>query len=348
MAADFAPLIVIIGFLYPVAAIIRAITMEKEFRQKELMKMMSVTEADIGWSWFTSYLVFHVITIIGCTISTSFLYENSDAIYLFVFWLFTVLAATIVFGIFVASFISKSTRATLVGLLLFFVGYFLTLIVSFDTGSSGVIGLISLHPVAAFSFGLQEIGRLEDLGIGVTSSTYSNTDSPSGYTLQATVTSLIIDCLLWGILSWYLNRVVPSDFGQPLNWYFPFTGSYWCPGSAHAPTADEGESEEYNIRSSVIFEPVPDAVKAQADDGRSIEIRGLRKQYGEKTAVDGLNLSMYNGQITALLGVSVTMERAACFISPLNFLAENPNNFCEPKFFLRFYKAQRCGQNDDY
>jgi ABC-type multidrug transport system ATPase subunit len=28
----------------------------------------------------------------------------------------------------------------------------------------------------------------------------------------------------------------------------------------------------------------------------------LRKHFGEKVAVDGLNLSIYNGQVTALLG----------------------------------------------
>jgi ABC-type uncharacterized transport system ATPase subunit len=50
------------------------------------------------------------------------------------------------------------------------------------------------------------------------------------------------------------------------------------------------------------FEPVSDALKKQGAEGKNIEIHGLRKTFGEKIAVDGLSLSMYSGQITALLG----------------------------------------------
>jgi hypothetical protein len=45
--ADFAPLLVTLGLLYPVASMIGYVTREKELRQKELMKMMSVTESDM-------------------------------------------------------------------------------------------------------------------------------------------------------------------------------------------------------------------------------------------------------------------------------------------------------------
>lgn len=37
---DFAPLLVTLGLLYPVAAMIGYVVREKEFRQKELMKMV--------------------------------------------------------------------------------------------------------------------------------------------------------------------------------------------------------------------------------------------------------------------------------------------------------------------
>lgn len=45
--ADFGPIIICLGLLYPAASIIAFITREKQFRQKELMKMMSVTEAEM-------------------------------------------------------------------------------------------------------------------------------------------------------------------------------------------------------------------------------------------------------------------------------------------------------------
>ena len=44
---DYGPILVALGLLYPVATMIGFITREKELRQKELMKMMSVTEAEM-------------------------------------------------------------------------------------------------------------------------------------------------------------------------------------------------------------------------------------------------------------------------------------------------------------
>lgn len=45
--ADFAGLLIMLGLLYPVAAMVGYVAREKELRQKELMKIMSVTESDM-------------------------------------------------------------------------------------------------------------------------------------------------------------------------------------------------------------------------------------------------------------------------------------------------------------
>jgi hypothetical protein len=103
--------------------------------------------------------------------------------------------------------------------------------------------------------------------------------------------------------NWAYDGVVP-DYGQSLPWYFPFSPSCWCPGTARIPQEDETKEVNQDIPN----EPVGQALLRQKSDGKSIEIHQLRKQFGEKNAVDGLNLSMYNGQITALL-VIMALER---------------------------------------
>lgn len=51
---------------------------------------------------------------------------------------------------------------------------------------------------------------------------------------------------------------------------------------------------------------VPDALSRQLRDGNCVAMRDLRKDFqtptGIKKAVDGLSLTLYSGQITALLG----------------------------------------------
>jgi hypothetical protein len=296
-----APLLIVLGLLYSVAAMIGYVVSEKELRQKELMKMMSVTESDIGWSWFVSFYGFYfVVASITAGVSTM-LYEHSDGFLLWIFWVLTFLAS-VVFVLFLATITSKSVRAVLIGLLLFLVGVFLTLSVNFQTGKRSLIALISLHPIAAFSYGLQEIGRLEDQGVGLTSNTVDYTDSPSGYTFNTCIRSLIFDCILWGIASWYLNRVIRPDYGLALPLWFPFTKQYWCPSSTHPSTATVEVEEE--IAGSAPFEPVSDALKKQGKEGKGIEIHKLRKVFGDKTAVDDLSLSMYSGQITGTFPTS--------------------------------------------
>jgi ABC-type multidrug transport system fused ATPase/permease subunit len=298
--AGYAPLLIVLGLLYSVSSIIRSIVLEKELRQKELMKMMSVTESDIGWSWFTSYFVFHIITSICCAIASASLYDSSSFVILLVFWLLSFISI-ITFCFAISAVFSKATTATLVGLLIFFVGYFLTLTANFKTGSGGVISLVSIHPVTAISYGIQEIGRLEDAGVGLVTGTMSTTDSPSGYTFTKTLTSLFIASFFWGFLTFYLNRVIRSEYGQPLPWYFLCTKSYWLCGSGGKQHEVDDKELDHKV-TGVPVEEVTDAVRSTVKDGKGIAICGLRKQFGEKTAVDNLYLNMYTNQITALLG----------------------------------------------
>ena len=259
--------------------------------------MMSITEADLGWSWFVSFASLGIVTATATAAVSVQLYENSEPLYLWVFWVLTFLAVT-VFAMLVSAFASKATRNILIGLLVFFVGVFLTLAVDYQSGSSFLIQLISLHPVAALSYGLQEIGRLEDLGVGLQSSTVRSTDSSSGYTFNDTLQSLIIDSVLWGLVTFYLNRVIKPEYGQSLPLWFPFNLSYWIPGRAKAPPQEGSDDQLQGIPS----EPVGNVLRRQKEEGKSVEIHRLKKTFGNKIAVDGLSLSMYSGQITALLG----------------------------------------------
>ena len=262
--------------------------------------MMSVTESDIGWSWFTSYFVFHLITAVASAAASASLYSKSSFIILLIFWILGY-TALIIFSFAIASVFSKATTATLIGVLVFLVGYFLTNVANFETGSAGLIALISIHPVAAISYGMQEIGRLEDAGVGAVRGSITTTDSPSGYTFVSTLTSLLFSCIIWGFFTFYINRVKRSDYGQSMPWYFLCSKSYWCTGgSGGGKPLEDLDVNAYGVP----VEEVNDAVHATIKEGKGIAIRGLRKQFGEKTAVDNLNLTMYNNQITALLGTS--------------------------------------------
>ena len=93
---------------------------------------------------------------------------------------------------------------------------------------------------------------------------------------------------------------MPQENGQPLPLWFPFSRSYWCPHSGESSPTEPSEShlDDDDQYASVPFEPVDTGMERQ----KSIEIANLRKTFDKKLAVDGLTMTMFYGQITALLG----------------------------------------------
>jgi ATP-binding cassette subfamily A (ABC1) protein 3 len=110
---------------------------------------------------------------------------------------------------------------------------------------------------------------------------------------------LVLDTIVWGFLAFYFNRVIRPDYGQALPPWFPFQRSYWMPSTARAPRDD---TDERHDNAGIPDEPVGPALLRQNEENKTLEIHRLRKVFGEKVAVDGVTLSMYSGQITALLG----------------------------------------------
>jgi len=262
---------------------------------------MSVTESDIGWAWFTSFFLFHLLSATVAAIISTILFDESSFWILWGFWQLTLLAI-IVFCMTMSALTSKNNRAVLIGVLLLLMGAFLTIVVDFNTLSPALVRFLTLHPITAFTYGILGIGRLEDLSLGLTSNTIDLTESNMRFSLETTMRWLGVDVLLWGFLAYYLNRVVPQDYGQNLPLWFPLMPSHWCPSLRHPTHEHASAIEEGADGSGAVVEPVGAILHRQSELGQSIEIDNLRKTYGEKIAVDNLSLSMYSGQITALLG----------------------------------------------
>ena len=109
----------------------------------------------------------------------------------------------------------------------------------------------------------------------------------------------------------------PSEYGTVKPFWFIVSPKYWgevfgCFTSRlstleHMDTSrsplspTDGRSDHH-----VPVEPVTENLAAQVAEGKCVDIVNLRKGFtttnGYKVAVDGLNLTMYSGQITALLG----------------------------------------------
>jgi ATP-binding cassette subfamily A (ABC1) protein 3 len=117
----------------------------------------------------------------------------------------------------------------------------------------------------------------------------------------------ILDTFLYLAIALYIEAVFPGDFGVPQPWYFPVSRDYWC---SKPPTLGESskwcrcyfhlfglaDHEESSRDKAEFFE------KFTEDLPIGIQIQNLSKTFGANRAVKKLNLDMYEGHITVLLG----------------------------------------------
>lgn len=118
---------------------------------------------------------------------------------------------------------------------------------------------------------------------------------------------LLFDALFYSFLAWFLDQVVPSEFGLQRKPYFLCTLSYWCPSTRLLPQDPSVELSLAAGSAPLVPPPVVSEPEELLVDG-GVRIEGLRKTFASGpnngVAVAGLSLQMRPGQITSLLGAN--------------------------------------------
>jgi len=316
-----------LSFLYPVSRIIRGLVLEKEQRIKEGMRMMGLSEFSYNLSWLiTTLLQMAIVSILIVLVTMSSVFEYSDKFLVFLYFMAFSLAV-INMCFLMATFFSRSKVASLMGPMIFFASFFPYYAVADPSYSAGVKAATCLLAPSCFALGANVFANYEGGLVGVQVSNSSVETSNFSYSLC--VGMMVVDAVLYGVLAWYLDKVLPSEFGTQLPLYFPFLPSYWC-GVKITHDADEVETLRKQLITSentdnAKIEPVSSDLLRQQEENRCIMIRNLRKVYEttaeDRVAVKGLNLDIYEGQCTVLLGhngagKSTTISMLSGLISP--------------------------------
>ena len=291
--------------LVPVCRMISKIVTEKESKVRESMKMMGLKDTPYWMSWFIMYSIIYTFTSLGCTVVSFLIFDYSNKFVIFlVFFLYG--QSCLAFSVLISSIFNKAKTAVLVGMLLFFISYFSLLSVT-NTTPKETLSVLSLFNTVAMAEGFIEMMSFEGSQIGIT---FSNImDSYYNYSVGKSLIFLTIDTCLYWILALYLDKVIKTETGVSLPWYFPFTISYWK-GHSNKEISDEDlallreedEKRRREMQQNQNIEDIEPSLQNQIESGQSMKVRGLRKNFGDKTAVDGLDLDMFKGQIFALLG----------------------------------------------
>ncbi|XP_027567984.1 retinal-specific phospholipid-transporting ATPase ABCA4 isoform X3 [Pipra filicauda] len=290
------PIFMVLAWIYSVSMIVKSIVLEKEMRLKEAMKNRGITNGVIWCTWFLdSFLM-----MTGSTFLLTVLIMRGQVLHysnplLFFLFLLTFTTATIMQCFLFSTFFSKANLAAACSGVIYFTLY-LPHIICFvwqDRVTVNLKILASLLSQVAFGFGTEYLSRYEEQGLGLQWGNIRTSPlEGDDYSFLFSINMMLFDAFLYGILSWYLDNVFPGDYGLPQPWYFPVQKSYWL-GSRN-PQDEKTATGDVNT----FFEPEPTGLIPGVCIQNLVKIFANRS----KPAVDGMNITFYEGQITAFLG----------------------------------------------
>ena len=321
--------ILVMAYMSPLSLYVYRMVGDKESKIKESMKIMGLEEGQYFLSYFIQYTVINIFSsIINAGLFTVFL-DRISYYHLFVtllLWSLNVFALIYFFQ----SFIDKTKIALVLSLVIYFMMYCVSLACMFEGGSlAAKIGL-SLFPQVCLNNGILLFSKFQ-----YHFRTFKDREFFEIYTTFSVglmYIMFVVDFFLFLFLGFYLNNVLPHDFGIRKPLYFIFTSDFWCSNKKRNndekklidKKLEENAEEDNKENNYVVYGSKDDIIKDEVDEklyGDSpnfeseeiyknrnknddkLKIRNNVKMFGDgKIAVNGVNLNFYKDEIFALLG----------------------------------------------
>ncbi|XP_049544231.1 cholesterol transporter ABCA5-like isoform X2 [Anopheles darlingi] len=280
---------------------------EKENHIKEGLKIMGLRDSVFWCGWFVIYAVFVTFLSFVSVILVFSLGVFQHTNYLPVFILILLYSfSVILIGFMITPFFDNSRTAGILGnfaVNIMSLLYFLQVFID-DTHTSAALWTVSLISPTGFALAMDKILVLDISGQGVT---LNNLWTGPGIPIGGSILMLLVDIVLYAALAFYFDCVIPSDHGTKQKPCFCFNRNYWCKKKVPKVPLLNGESaNSFNNTAedqACDVEPVSREMRGK----EAIRIVDLYKTFHScrkpaVNAVNGINLTIYEGQITAILG----------------------------------------------
>eukprot|EP01062_Namystynia_karyoxenos_P054875 TRINITY_DN4545_c1_g2_i1.p1 TRINITY_DN4545_c1_g2~~TRINITY_DN4545_c1_g2_i1.p1 ORF type:complete len:2056 (+),score=688.77 TRINITY_DN4545_c1_g2_i1:111-6278(+) len=307
-AGSMLPLVMVLAFLYPVSKCVSGIVMEKELRLREGMLIMGLSKSAFYLSHFVSYFILLSVSCIVITLMAAgtFMHNSSAVLIFLMFELFGI--SVVALCLLISVFFSKSRIASIFAPLAMFITAVPKFALSSDVGS-GLKNFMSLLSPVAFGYGAELMCNYEGSGQGARLDDMFVDE----YSMGTAIFFILLDTALYIFLAWYLDQVMPSEYGVKKPPHFLCMPSYWRPReNLEELTASPRHSEKELGRA--VVETFDEKTYEEMRLRERVRIMGLTKVYvtddgREFQAVDRLGdglpvgaLKFYEGQIQCLLG----------------------------------------------
>lgn len=296
------PIFIIIALFSSTFRYLTDSVMEKESKIREVMYIMGLRAGVDKFAWFTTIMLITTIpTLIAFGILQGVgIYHYGAASTILFLW-FSELFSIISLASLVSLYVTKAKFAGILGFVVALAMCIIGVVVTQEDTTEGVKIVVSLLSPAAFVIGHTNIIAYETNRIGISPKNMNDKVLPDYPSLGVELAMIYLDTLLYAIIAWYIENVFPGEYGLPRHPLFFLQSSYWNEIRGKKTEPKNVFASEDVLGGDV--EPVPPELQNKA----GVVIQCLRKEFakgfGKKfAAVDGLDLSMYEGQITAFLG----------------------------------------------
>jgi ABC-type multidrug transport system ATPase subunit len=285
------PLYLSLSFFPLVQYLMTNIVAEKEKQRKVYLRILGTRTSAFWAAWGVVYLGSVLITITLLTILTtaSSLIANVSPGLLFVAMAFFG-SSLIGLGFALSAFFSKAKTAGLAGMFIM-----LAMSMSFflvqDAGPA-VKHVLSLMSPVAIMLSLRTVTDASAVGASITGA--NSFTVYNGWSFGAGIVYLAVDTVLYFALSWYLDLVVPKEYGVTKPWYFLFQASTWrrTPrgGDSQLPNLSDAETSSVGEKTGLLVSHVTKVFPA------------TRSSKKETVANNDITFSARDGEIIGLLG----------------------------------------------
>ena len=314
-ASGFVILSYCVAFIYSVSCLVGGVVEEKEKRLREGMLIMGLSRPAMYASWFCTYalLMFPpcvLMTLVACTTY----FKNTSAALVLLFLVTYTLSLTAL-GLLLTVFFSKARLAALVSPFVVLASTSPGFIFHGNT-AAGAKQTASLSSTSCFGFAIELMVQYEVAGTGSGFSEF-NKDT---YSYGAMLGMLILDLFVYLLLAWYLDHVLPSQYGVKEHPLFIFSPSYWGFCSKRYVSLDERFCPSPKTSPVNVEQDMDEKARSELRGREAVRIMGLRKEFTNAeghgfTAVDNLGggvpkggpggpnaLTFYEGQVQCMLG----------------------------------------------
>ena len=216
---------VILSYLCPLILYVLKMVVEKESRSKEVMKIMGMGEGTYFLSYFVEFFIVNIIYCFVVGYIARLMFFEIPYWYLVLYlWLFGLNVFALAF--FSQSFMDTTRLALIVSCLIYCLMLFVSAAV-YDENIKKTYKIISaLLPPVNLLLGAFTLGKFEGMFFEFQSKDV--TENYLNYSMSTCYIMFTIDFFIYLILGFYLQNVIPHEYGVAKPWYFIFLPSYWC------------------------------------------------------------------------------------------------------------------------